>query len=132
MNEIRAFILTGALILLVFNQATAQERTNRLEIEAGVLTTRNMEIHGYNQGSATEGWKTTSADIRVEYWSTKQNDWNYGVVFQPLNLNYSGVLTNNLNYQGQLFHAGDPADQPLFATPGSDCQARAVRLSALI
>jgi hypothetical protein len=138
MKANRAVVLLGALMLLTSNPASAQERTSRIEIEAGVITTRNMEIHGYNQGNATEGWKKSGADVRVEYWSTRQNDWNYGVVFQPLNLNYSGVLTNNLNYQGQVFRAGDPAtlsyqfptlrftaNYPVFQQAGSDSYLRA-------
>ncbi len=107
--DICPIVPAAALLFLTLNPACAQERTSRFDIEAGVITTQNMEIHGYNQGNATAGWKKSGADVRVEYWNTKQNDWNYGVVFQPLNLNYSGVLTNNLNYQGQVFHAGDPA-----------------------
>ena len=109
MKKICPIFLVGALTLMTFNPALAQERKSRFEIEGGVITTQNMEIQGYNQGNATEGWKKNAADVRLEYWSTRENDWNYGVVLQPLNLNYSGVLTNNLNYQGQVFQAGDSA-----------------------
>lgn len=72
-----------------------------------MIKIRNMQIQGCNQGNATEGWKKSGADLRVEYWSTRQNGWNYGVVLQPLNLNYSGLLTSNLNYKGQVFRVGD-------------------------
>jgi len=109
MNANYPIWLSAVLMCLTVNSATGQERTGRIELEAGVITTRNMEIHGYNQGNATEGWKKTGATVRAEYWSTRPNGWNYGVVFQPLNLDYSGVLTNNLNYQGRVFRAGDPA-----------------------
>ena len=109
MTDIYSIGLAAALLFLTLNPACAQERNSRFEIEAGVITTQNMQIQGYYQGNATEGWKKSGADLRVEYWSTRQNGWNYGVVLQPLNLNYSGVLTSNLNYKGQVFRAGDPA-----------------------
>ena len=66
MKANRAVVLLGALMRLTSNPTSAQERTSRIEIEAGVITTRNMEIHGYNQGNATEGWKKNGADVRME------------------------------------------------------------------
>ena len=88
MTDIYSIGLAAALLFLTLNPASAQERNSRFEIEAGLITTQNMQIQGYNQGNATEGWKKSGADLRVEYWSTRQNGWNYGVVLQPLNLNY--------------------------------------------
>ena len=72
MTDIYAIALAAALLFLTLNPACAQERNSRFEIEAGVITTQNMQIQGYNQGNATEGWKKSGADLRVEYWSTRQ------------------------------------------------------------
>ena len=36
--------------------AQASEYTGRLEVEAGVISTRDMKISGYGQGDATRGW----------------------------------------------------------------------------
>jgi hypothetical protein len=87
----------------------AQVNNSHFELEAGTINTENMEIHGYNQANATDGWKKTGPDVRLEYWETSNNSWNYGYIFQPLFLNYSGVLKNNLNYKGKVYNAGDSA-----------------------
>ena len=96
------------LAWLIPASAVAQnERSDRFELEAGVLGTRNMEIHGYQQGNATEDWDDFAPTARFEYWSVKKTGWNYGVVAQPLYTDYSDTLKNNLNYNGEIYKKGD-------------------------
>jgi hypothetical protein len=83
------------------------ERADRFEVEAGVLATRNMEIHGYQQGNATKDWDSNSPTARFEYWSVKKTGWNYGVVAQPLYAHYSDTLKNDLNYDREVYKKGD-------------------------
>jgi len=88
--------------------ASAQsERSGRYEVEGGVLSTRNMEIHGYEQANATEDWKSTQPTARFEYWSVREDHWNYGVVVQPLYAHYSDTLTSNLNNDGEVYYKGE-------------------------
>lgn len=87
----------------------AQDRVGRFEVEGGVVATQNMEIHGFNQGNATEGWSKSAPTIRLEYWRIKENDWNYGVVYQPLAIHYKDALKSDLNTKGQVFYSGDSA-----------------------
>jgi hypothetical protein len=94
---------------LITHLSVAQDRQAHVEIEGGIITTKNMEIHGYNQANATEGWKKTAPVFRLEYWTTKENNWNYGFVLQPLKLNYSSVLTSDLNNKGKVFSKGEDA-----------------------
>ncbi|NBT74376.1 MAG: hypothetical protein EBT15_00095 [Betaproteobacteria bacterium] len=96
--------------LLLFPLALhAQERTDRFELEAGVVSTRNMEIRGYNQSNATDGWSKSSPTARFEYWRVKDNSWNYGLVFQPLSQRYQDTLKSNLSAKGKTFTAGSSA-----------------------
>jgi hypothetical protein len=83
------------------------EREVRYEVEGGVLGTRSMEIHGYEQGNATADWGSTDPTARLEYWSVKRNHWNYGVVAQPLYAHYSDTVASDLNYNGEVYHKGD-------------------------
>ena len=71
------------LLLFFGNDLLAADNNARIfhwEVEAGVLQTRDMEIYGYHQGNATEGWEDTFPTARLEYWSTKKESWNYGVI----------------------------------------------------
>ena len=83
------------------------ERLVRLEVEGGILGTRNMEIHGYQQDNATDDWKSYEPTARFEYWSVKKANWNYGVVVQPLYTQYSDTLKSDLNYNGEVYKKGD-------------------------
>jgi hypothetical protein len=105
MNIIKKLII--CLLFTSFTFLKAQERNNEFQFEAGVLYTQNMVMHGFNQANATKGWSKESPDVRFEYWSKKDNSWNYGLIFQPLSVNYSGVLSSNLNYKGIVYKAGD-------------------------
>jgi hypothetical protein len=87
----------------------AQERTDHFEIEAGVVSTRNMEIKGFNQGNSTQGWSKSAPTIRLEYWRVKESDWNYGLVIQPLSIRYQDTLKSDLSVKGKSFKSGDPA-----------------------
>ncbi len=80
------------LLLLVSALAGAAEYTGRLEVEAGVISTREMSIRGYGEGDATRGWGRSAATFRLEYWRVKDDDWNYGLVLQPLALSYADTL----------------------------------------
>ncbi len=82
------------------------ERINRFEVEAGVLGTKNMEIHGYKQENATSDWDAIEPTARFEFWSVKKDGWNFGGVLQPLYAHYSDTLTNDLNFKGTVYHAG--------------------------
>lgn len=99
-------LLTFALFCpsLAFAQS---ERSNRYEVEGGILDTRNMEIHGYDQGNATKDWHSTEPTGRIEYWSIKKDGWNYGLIAQPLYAHYSDTLTSNLNYNGNVYQQGE-------------------------
>lgn len=99
----------GRIISLLLLPTTlyAQNSVERFEVEGGIIATRNMEIHGFNQANATEGWLKSGPTVRLEYWRVKENDWNYGVAYQPLALQYKDTLKSNLNNQGQVFNSGD-------------------------
>jgi hypothetical protein len=83
------------------------DRSERYEAEAGILGTRNMDIHGYHQGNATEDWKGTAPTARFEYWSVRKRAWNFGVVAQPLYVRYSDTVKNDLNYNSKIYNKGD-------------------------
>jgi hypothetical protein len=98
----------AAIALTTPLSAWAQsEREVRYETELGIVGTRNMEIHGYQQGNATEDWRSTEPTARFEYWSVKKDHWNYGLVAQPLYAHYSDNLTSDLNYNGEVYHKGE-------------------------
>lgn len=98
------------LMLLVMGRTSAAyaDRASRWEIEAGVLTTKTMEIHGYQQSSATQSWSGTAPDLRLEYWRVSPSSWNFGFNLQPVYVKYSKNLTSDLNYKGKVYQAGDP------------------------
>jgi hypothetical protein len=104
----RKFLLALCASLVAHPLLAQDQRTSRFELEGGVLTTQNMEIRGYHQGNATENWRSEAPAIRLEYWSIKENSWNFGLAFQPIDLRYSGTLKNDLTYKGQTYRAGDP------------------------
>ena len=102
-------LLTGVLTLSS-TAVWAEEPSPRApawEVEAGVLQTENMEIRGYQEKNATDGWDSTIPTARLEYWWKKEGAWNYGVVLQPIYASYSGTIQNDLNAKGQFFQAGD-------------------------
>jgi hypothetical protein len=92
-------------------QPGSDGRTIRWEVEGGVVGTRNMEIRGFGQPSATEGWSGLAPTARIEAWSVAADGagWNWGVALQPLYVRYSERLTANLDAKGQTFTAGAPA-----------------------
>lgn len=87
-------------------EARADERAGRWEWEAGVLSTDNMELRGFGQGNATSGWTKASPALRMEYWSVKDGDWNYGIVFQPIIVGYNGTFKSDFSAKGVSFLAG--------------------------
>ena len=99
-----------ALIALLFaGTGTAAERTSRFEVETGLLNTLNMEIRGFQQPNATEGWKKSAPALRLEYWLVKPDSWDYGIVYQPLSLSYAGDISGDLDAKGKHFRKGSPA-----------------------
>ena len=98
----------SALLLLPLI-AHAQERNGNLEIEAGIVSTQNMEIRGFSQGNATQDWSASAPTVRVEYWTEKENEWKYGLILQPLSIKYKDVLKNDLNTKGRVYKSGDSA-----------------------
>jgi hypothetical protein len=110
------------LALSVAACAGAAEYVGRLEVEAGVLSTRDMKISGYQQGDATRGWGKSTETFRLEYWRVKEGDWNYGLVLQPLSVSYADTLKADFSAKGKNFNAGDAATM--------DYQFHTVRFSA--
>lgn len=110
------------LLLGLATGAQASEYTGRLEVEAGLISTRGMKISGFEQGDATRGWGQTAATLRLEYWLVKEGDWNYGVVLQPLSVSYADTLKADFSAKGQTFNAGDAATM--------DYQFHTIRFSA--
>ena len=110
------------LLLGLATCAQASEYKGRLEVEAGVIATRDMKISGYGQGDATRGWGQTAATLRLEYWLVKEGDWNYGVVLQPLSVSYADTLKADFSAKGKTFNAGDAATM--------DYQFHTIRFSA--
>lgn len=101
---------TLLLSLLILPLALhAQDRTDRFELEAGIVSTRNMEIRGFNQGNSTQDWSGSAPTVRFEYWRVKENDWNYGFVVQPLAVKYQDTFQNDLSVKGKPFRSGDGA-----------------------
>jgi len=100
---------TFLFMLLIPSFIYAQSSVDRFEVEGGIISTRNMEIHGYKQSNATEGWSESAPTLRLEYWRLQENDWNYGLVYQPFAIQYKDTLKNNLNTKGQVFSSGDSA-----------------------
>jgi hypothetical protein len=109
-------------LLFVATCAQAAGYAGRLEVEAGLISTRGMMISGYGQDDATNGWGQTAATLRLEYWRVKEGDWNYGVVLQPLSVSYADTLTADFSAKGQTFNAGDAATM--------DYQFHTIRFSA--
>lgn len=97
-----------ALTSLVSTPARAQRRYI-LEAEFGVIESQNMEIRGYRQANATRGWSRTAPTFRLEYWSRRDAGWNFGTVFQPLDLRFADTLKSDLNYRQQVYLAGEAA-----------------------
>lgn len=99
----------GLALSCLTGVANAQEQGLRVELEGSVLGTRNMEIRGYKQSNATQGWGTSgaAATARLELWSARPSGWTYGVVVQPLDLRYSDVLKADLNYKGTVYRKGE-------------------------
>ncbi len=103
---INFYLSSGSAQLICFKDTT---RTNILEIESGVFNTQKMEFKGYNQGNATENWKSIAPTVRLEYWNRKNLGWNYGISIQPIYFKYSDTIKNNLNYNGKVFNKGEKA-----------------------
>jgi hypothetical protein len=104
-----------ALLLLVLScsahaQTAPSDRETRFEIEAGVLSTRTMNLHGFHQSNATSGWDGIDPTVRLEAWSVKPEGWNFGGVLQPVYLEYSDRLSSDWTAKGKEFHKGDNAD----------------------
>jgi len=98
-----------SFLILIASKSMASERYSQFEVEGGITDTQNFAIHGFNQADATKGWKKSVPDVRLEYWSKKEGDWNYGLVVQPLSVNYSDVLKSNLTYKTTTYQLGTPA-----------------------
>jgi len=98
-----------AFLLALPPALQAQERATRIELEAGAVSTRNMEIRGFQQGNATQEWSQSAPALRLEYWRVKEDGWNYGLIAQPLSLRYDDTLKRNLSVKGKSFRSGDAA-----------------------
>lgn len=101
--------LKWAVLLILPSIGYAQSHADRFELETGLVATRTMEIRGFKQDNATEDWSKSGPTLRFEYWRTMENDWNYGLVFQPLSLRYRDSLRSDLSAKGKTFRSGDQA-----------------------
>ena len=105
--------LTPWVLLLCFfvhaKEASA-ERESRYEVEAGVFSTRTMDLHGFRQSNATKDWNSIDPAVRLEAWSVKPDGWNFGGVLQPIYLRYSDRLSSDWTAKGKDFRKGDDAD----------------------
>lgn len=98
------------LVSLLLDKSTAfAEPSGRFEVEAGVVTTKTQQISGYKQGNTTANWKSQNPTARIEYWTTKNDAWNYGIVAQPLRATYSDTLRSDLNIKGKVYKSGEKA-----------------------
>jgi hypothetical protein len=105
--------LTALLLclgFLVHPEKAAADRETRYEVEAGVLSTRTMDLHGFHQSNATKGWDNVAPALRLEAWSVKPDGWNFGGVLQPIYLKYSDRLSSDWTAKGKDFHKGNEAD----------------------
>lgn len=102
------FVILIVLMSIPF-VSHAEEVSEIYEVEAGVVATQNMEIHGFNQDNATDGWSKSAPTFRLEYWRVRDGAWNFGLIFQPLSVNYTDTLRNDLNVKGKKFSVGDRA-----------------------
>ena len=100
----RRYLMMGLFVPFTLH---AQEISNRFEVEAGLVATRNMEIRGFNQGNATQDWSKSAPTVRLEYWRVNENSWNYGLVVQPLSVRYQDTFKNDLSVKGKTFRSGD-------------------------
>jgi uncharacterized damage-inducible protein DinB len=95
---------------LVNAEKASAAREGRYEVEAGVLSTRNMDLHGFHQSNATRGWDSSEPAVRLEAWSVKPDGWNFGGVLQPVYLKYSDRLSSDWTAKGKDFRKGEEAD----------------------
>lgn len=77
--------------------------------EAGLQWQSQMDIHGYRQSNATDGWDTPAPAIRAEAWLARSDALNLGVVIQPQALAYRDILSSRLDYRGNVFLPGQAA-----------------------
>ncbi len=108
MSKLPLISLFLAVTVLTY-PAGASDTDSHFEVEAGVINTHNFELHGYQQPSATADFTQSAPDLRLEYWRTQPQSWNYGLVAQPLSVNYSGSLSAPLTYKGKTYEAGEEA-----------------------
>jgi hypothetical protein len=101
-----------ALLSFVPAVAAADEPASalRLQVEAGVLTTVNMELHGFQQPSATRGWRSVEPDLRLEGWYTPRGLWRFGALLQPVYAHYRAPLTSDLQYKGVRYAGGSDGE----------------------
>lgn len=82
----------------------------RLQVEAGVLTTVNQEIRGYQTASATSGWRSINPDLRLDASYTPAGYWKFGAALQPVYATYHAPLTSDLLYKGTVYAAGSDGE----------------------
>lgn len=95
---------------LTHAERASADREKRFEVEAGMLSTRTMDLHGFRQSNATGSWDSIDPTLRLEAWSMKPDGWNFGGVLQPIYLKYSDRLSSDWTAKGKDFRKGDAAD----------------------
>jgi len=91
-------------------QTDASKPSPTISVEVGSLFTRNFELSGFGQPSATRGWSGQVPDIRIEYWRGGGNHWKRGWTLQPLDITYRDKLTADFTAKGNTFLSGSDAD----------------------
>lgn len=107
-----AYLLSSLLIpLFGFGQNLVDNSNKKInfEIESGFLTTKQIEFSGYQQGNATENWKSTTPTFRFEWWNTRPKKWKIGGSVQPVYFKYADTIKNDLNYKGKVYLKGEAA-----------------------
>ena len=93
-------------ICLCFFSIPSFAREWEFQIEGGIINTTTMEIKGYGQNNATEGWESIDPTVRLEFWSKNPDGWNFGSVLQPVYLRFKDTFRSQLNFEGKTYTAG--------------------------
>ena len=112
--SISAILMSTLCLCAAPTQGTVQTQPTKiptsLSVEVGSLFTRNFELSGFGQPSATRGWSGQAPDFRIEYWRGGGTQWKRGWTFQPLDITYRDKLTADFTAKGNTFTSGSDAN----------------------
>ena len=101
------YLITLQLMTLPLIATGRDQAESTWEIEGAWLSANKNQISGYQQSSATTGWKKSSPNLRIEYWSKNKDDWHVGWIVQPIALRYQENLSSALTIEGKTFASGE-------------------------